>query len=192
MKSILGLLVLILSTSALAETKFSLGGGVNLNTVDTEGDLGDFEEEVSANLAVAGKAEVDLNEQWLFRTGLWLQEKSAELSYDKSGIDGSIKINTIYLSVPLNVQFKATPEIGIFGGYVADIRINDYCNADGDFDNCSLNNDTKSLVHNATLGGSFSVNEKLNIDVSWQQGLTDVYKDAYKLGTLQVMGFYKF
>jgi hypothetical protein len=193
MKFALGCLALLaLSTAVMADTKFSLGGGVNFNMINVEGSLGDFDPEISTNLAIAGKAEIGINEQWLFRTGLWLQEKSAEISYDKGGIDGTLKVNTSYLSVPLNAQFKLNENISVFGGYIADLRINDYCKPSGDFDNCSLGKDTQSLVHNANLGVSVFVNEKLNIDASYQHGLTDTMKDGYKIHTLQVMGFFKF
>lgn len=186
-------LALFFTTSAFSDTKFSLGAGFNFNTIDTEGSLGSgVDEEISIDLSIAGKVEVGINDLWLFRTGLWLQEKSAKYSIDFAGIEGDITSNTSYLSVPLNLKYQASKDIGIFGGYIADVRINDYCSTGGDFNSCTIDEDSRSVVHLATLGVSILGSEKFNVDLSWQQGLTDYYKDLIKMHTFQAMAFYKF
>lgn len=193
MRSLLCLMTFLMVSTAQAESKFYLGAGFNFNIVKTEENLGSgIDEEVSADLTIAGKLETTINEDWLFRTGLWLQEKSAQFSVDSNGIEGDLTINTIYLSIPLNLQYKASNDVGIFGGYVADLRINDYCDADGDFDDCWLEKDSESIVHNATLGVSIKGSERWTVDLSWQQGLSDVIEDGYKTHTFQAMAFYKF
>jgi hypothetical protein len=84
------------------EHRLSIGGGLNLNTVETEGDLGSgTDEEMSATIALAGKVEFKITEEWAFRTGLWLQEKSARYSFELLGLEGDIAAHTIYASVPL-------------------------------------------------------------------------------------------
>jgi len=144
------------SFSALAvdagQTQFSLGGGLNLNFLDVEGDFGDFDEETSADLLIAGKVEYGIDDNLSLRTGLWLQEKTAKVSLDKGLIDGSLSVNTIYASIPLNLQYKINKTFSVFGGYAADFRINDYCSVDGDFDSCELDDDSESVVHGAVIG----------------------------------------
>lgn len=177
------------------QTQFSLGGGLNLNFIDTSGDYGDWDEEASLDLAIAGKVEYGFNDLWSLRTGLWLQEKTARLSYDKDGVDGDLSINTIYASIPLNAQLKINNMFSIFGGYNADIRINDYCSVSGDFDDCQLSEDTEAVVHSAMIGASIWANDKLQVDVSYSHGLTDTMDadDAgYKINTLSAALFYKF
>lgn len=193
MKKLLALVALIcLSSFAYAETKFSVGGGLNLSYPDFDEDLKEFDEEVSADLNIGGKVEIDIQDSLQFRTGLWLQEKSAKISYDKDGIDGDLTINTVYASVPLTLQYMIQKNLGFFGGYSADIRINDYCSADGDFDNCTLDDDTESVVHNVTAGMAFVVNAQFGIDVSLQRSITDVYDDGYKLTTAHSTFYYRF
>lgn len=177
------------------QTQFSIGGGLNLNFVDTSGDFGDWEEETSLDLAIAGKVEYGFNDLWSLRTGLWLQEKTAKISYDQDGIDGEFSVNTIYASVPVNAQLKINKQFSIFGGYNADFRINDYCSVGGDFDDCSLTKDTESVVHSAVLGASIWANDNLQVDVAYTHGLTDTMdtEDAgYKINTLSAALFVKF
>lgn len=178
---------------ALEHSQFSLGAGTNFNMPVTEGDLDSgVDEELSVTLSIAAKEELKINDQWYFRTGFWLQEKSAKYSVDLSGFNGSVTANIIYASIPLNLQYKASDLISLFGGYIADVRINDYCSASGDADSCTLDDDSKSVVHVANAGVSFNFSSLLTLDVSWQQGLSDVYKDALKINTLQTQLFFKF
>lgn len=171
--------------------QFSLGVGTNFNMPVTEGDMDDEkDEELSITLAIAAKEELKFNDEWFLRTGLWFQEKSAKLSLD-SGL-GDIDATVIYASIPVTVQYKASDLISIFGGYVADIRINDYCTGSGFVESCNFVEDSKSVVHNATVGASFNFSQLLTLDVSWQQGLSDVYKDLIKINTLQTQLFLKF
>jgi hypothetical protein len=178
---------------SLEHSQFSLGVGTNFNMPVTEGDIdSSTDEELSVTLAIAAKEELKINDQWFIRTGLWLQEKSAKYSIDTLLLEGDVAANIIYASIPLNLQYKATDLISIFGGYIADVRINDYCSASGDFDSCTLDEESKSVVHVGTLGMSFNFSQLLTLDVSWQQGLSDVYADELKINTLQVQLFFKF
>lgn len=196
MRSILFVALTLCLSAAPAysvEHEFSLGAGFNFNTIDTEGELGTgVDEEISIDLAIAAKEVVKLNDLWSFRTGLWFQQKSAKYSIDVGSLDGSVTANTLYASIPLNLQYQANKDIAIFGGYIADIRINDYCDADGDVNSCSIDEDSQSIVNVATLGVTITGSKHWNVDLSWQHGLTDTYKDAIKIHTFQAMAFYKF
>lgn len=180
------------------QSQFSLGAGLNINFVNANADTGDFDEEASADLAIAGKFEYGFDDLWSLRTGLWLQEKTASFSINDDDGDSiqDMNGNTIYASVPLNVQLKINKMFSIFAGYIADFRINDYCSESGVYaDGCYFSKDTESVVHTATLGASIWGNDKLQVDVSYTHGLTDVVdqKDGgYKIHTLAGMLFYKF
>jgi Outer membrane protein beta-barrel domain len=191
MRFLLVALLVVSSFSAFAQdTKFALGGGLTLNKMDVDGDLGDFEEEIGVGLNVGARVLHGFNEQWSLRTGAYLQEKAATLSLDKGGIDGELSMRIISAAIPLNAQFKANENISIFGGYVLDYNINEYCNASGDFDSCTVG-ETKQIVHHANLGVSVLVNDKVDIDVSYQHGLSEQVENL-KIHTLLVQGLVKF
>lgn len=185
------LIVLISFSAHSIEHKFSVGGGFNFNYPKTDEDLGDFEEVVSINLVVGSRSEFVFNEQWSLRTGLNLGEKSAKLEYDKTGFEGDFTIKVIYLSVPVEAQYRINKDIALIGGYVLDQRINEYCNVSGDINDCSLTEDAKSIVHNASLGVLVTGSEKFDVEINYQYSISDVFEDL-KLHTLQAMAFYKF
>ena len=175
------------------ENRLSLGAGLNFNMPVTDGDLDSgTDEEVSANVALAGKAEFKIDEFWAFRTGLWLQEKSAKYSFDYLGLEGDVSFTTLYLSVPLTAQYQVQKDIALFGGYIADFRINDYCREGENVDSCSTEENSKSVVHVATLGISVIARENFVFDFSYQHGLSDVYTDIIKINTFQGMAYYRF
>lgn len=177
--------------SALAQdTKFALGGGMTFNKIDVDGSLGDFEEEIGIGLNVGARVLHGFNEFWSLRTGAYLQEKAATLSYDELGVEGELSVRIISAAIPLNAQYKLNESLSIFGGYVLDYNINEYCKASGDFDSCSVGN-SKQTVHHANVGVSVFVNDKLDIDVSYQHGLTE-QMDNLKIHTLLAQGLVKF
>jgi hypothetical protein len=196
MRSVLLSVLMVFAFANLAHAqdhKFSLGGGLNFNMIDAESDLpSGIDEEVSATIALAGKLEFKINEEWAFRTGLWLQEKSAKYSFDTLGFEGDVTAHTIYLSVPLTAQYQIQKDIALFGGYIADIRINDYCKASGDVSSCTIDEDSKSIVHVATAGIAIQARDFLVFEFSYQRGLSDVYENELKIHSFQGMAFYKF
>lgn len=177
---------------AIEHHSIAVGGGLNLNNPNLE-DNSDADELVSATFALGARELLKINDQWLFRTGLWLQQKSARFEFDDSFFIGDISYTTIYASVPLTAQYQIKKNIGVFGGYIADIRLNDYCDGSGVFDeNCQILKESKSVVHLATIGGSVELNKRVDVNISYQHGLTDVVEDGFKLNTLSIMAFVKF
>lgn len=182
------LLSCFISTVSAQETapneKFSLalGAGLLFNQADTDNlsdvENADVDEEISASLNVGARALYYFNDSVALRTGLYLQEKSAKYSFEYLTFDGEITARFIQAAVPLNLQVKLNDQIAFFGGYSADFHINEYCKTDGDFESgCYLNEEPKAIVHNANLGISIKGNEKFDIDISYQRGLTDVTGD---------------
>lgn len=178
MKGLLLVLSLFIAQTVYAEHTIAVGGGLLINHIDTDGGSGEADEELSASLNVGAKSVYDLNENLQFRTGLYLQERSAKYSVDVLGVDGDITANVISGSLPLNLQYKLNEKFAIFGGYTLDYNINDYCDADGDFDSCTIDDDEmKSTVHYVNFGASIWANDKIDIDVSYQRAITETYDD---------------
>lgn len=181
----------LISFSAYAAPKIAIGGGLMINQNDTDVATGDADEELSASLNIGAKAVYEMNEAWSYRTGLYLQERSAKYSIDVSGIEGDLTMRVISASLPLNMQYKVNEKFSIFGGYTLDYNINAYCDADGDFKSCSINGQFEQLVHYVNLGGTIWANDKLDVDVSYQRAITDTYEDI-QIHSLVAQLFYKF
>ncbi len=176
---------------SLEHHSISVGAGINLNNPDLQVDS-DADDTISLTPALAVRELLKINEQLFFRTGLWLQQKSARFEIFDSFYN-DVAYTTIYASVPLTAQYQIKNNIAVFGGYIADVRINDYCDGSGVFENsCEILEESKSVVHLATLGGSLAVNKRVDLNVSYQHGLSDVVSDGFKLNTLAVMFMYKF
>lgn len=191
MRSLLVLALMLTVTTAFAQdTKFALGGGLTFNKMDVDGSLGDFEEEIGIGLNIGARVLHDLDGNLAFRSGLYLQEKAATLSLDKGGIDGELSVRIISAALPVNAQYKFNENISAFGGYVLDYNINEYCTTSGDFDTCEVG-ESKQIVHHANIGVSVVVNEKLDIDVSYQHGLSEQMENL-KIHTLLAQGLVKF
>jgi hypothetical protein len=183
-------------TPGARETNFAIGGGLMINNSEISGDIGEnFDEEVSASLNIGARAMLRLSDNWQFRTGLFLQEKSAMFNYDNGFFDGDMTIRIIQASIPVQIQWQAFNRVGFFGGYSADVRINDYCTTDGDLDSCKLSRDSKSVIHNLNLGVNVFVHRRVDIDVTYQHGLSPIYEEAgddIKIHSFMVQGFFKF
>jgi hypothetical protein len=176
-----------------ADTSFSIGGGINRDfAIIEKGYDAHYGLSLSINPVIAGKFEFDINEDWILRTGLWLQRKSASFTYHEGLELGRVTIHTNYVSVPMNIQYQASESVGVFSGYIADFRLGDDCDYGGNLTSCILKGNSESIVHLATVGLSIKASEKINVDMSWQQGLSYVWRGIYKIHSLQVIGFYVF
>lgn len=199
MRILLGAVLGLFMFSAIADEAAStrqglvlaLGGGLFLNNSEVDGSLGDFDKETSATFNFGLRGLYHFNDQWALRSGLYLQEKSATFSLDKGIIDGDLSIKVISTSVPVNVQYSFSDKIAIFGGYSADVKINEYCDTSGTFTNCSLGEDTKSVVHHANLGVSIWANDRLEVDLSYQRALSETMENL-KIHSFLAQMFYKF
>lgn len=192
MRILLVLAIILNFSSAFAlDPKFAIGGGLTFNKVETDEDLeSGIKEELSAGINVGARVLAPINEQLSVRTGAYLQEKSAKYSFDDSGFEGDVTARLISAAIPLNLQFQFNEWISAFGGYVLDYNINAYCNAGGDVDSCTVGH-YKQVVHNATLGASIKGNDKIDVDVSYQHGISDVFEDI-KIHTFLAQVFVKF
>lgn len=178
--------------AAFSAPKFAVGGGVFINQNETTASSGTAEEEVSVTGNLGGRAVFDLSESFFLRTGLYLQQKSAKYTLDFPLFWGDVEAKVLSTAIPLNLEYKFNEYIRVFGGYSLDYNISDTCDADGDFDGCKINkNKMKSYVHYANVGLSFWVNNKLDLDVSYQRALSETYTDI-EIHSYLVQVFYKF
>lgn len=192
MRLLLALVVLTFVSQAFAmDAKIAIGGGFTFTEIDYDGSLGSgIDEEIGVGLNVGARVLIPMNEQWSFRTGAYLQEKALKYSFDSSGFEGDVTARIIQAAIPLNAQFQFNEWISAYGGYVLDWNINAYCSASGDIDSCSVGHN-KQIVHNATLGASIKGNDKLDVDISYQRGLSDIF-DKVKGHTFLAQLFVKF
>lgn len=174
------------SVQAIEHYKFAVGTGLNLSNNKTNGDnLEDISSVSSLDLNLAAKEQLELTDKFLFRTGLWLQEKSARFE-EKGFFDDAYEFSTLYASVPLNIEYVFHKVFSVYGGYIADIRLNDYCKSDDDLRGCSLQKKSEDVVHNATLGVTFNLGNLVALDANYQHALSDTYKNSSPGNTFSI------
>jgi hypothetical protein len=176
-------LLFTLNCVASVENTFSLGAGFNLNLAPDNNVAPVLDSEISVRPALGLKSMMRFHEKWSLRSAVIAQSKSARFRARSQGINGDLESKAIYASVPLNLQYRVNEDISVFGGYVADVHINDYCTRDGDYKSCDFGR-ANSLVNVATIGTSVMG------ATSYQHGLTEAF-EGIKIHTLQVMAFYR-
>ncbi len=94
---LIAILFIFLSVSVFADdTPFAIGGGLYWNQTDTSRSLGSGvkeEDSIGFNLGVRGLFK--MTEQLSFRTGAYLQEKSAKYGIDVAGVKGAISARVL-------------------------------------------------------------------------------------------------
>jgi hypothetical protein len=191
MKIWMSLLLLIFPILSLADVQYAAGGGVlaneNNNNADSKNSV---REEASFSWYAGSRILYSAKDAWAVRTGLGFQDKSALYSYKNSTGSGDTRLSSVSLSFPLQVQWQQK-HVSPFAGYSADFSLNDDCEADGNSNECSLYGDVKSMIHHAVIGASVHLQERWDMDVSYQRALTDSYTDV-KIHSLILQIFYKF
>ena len=169
------------------ESAYFLGAGLNMNTMDNSEVLGSgIDKKLALGLSGAFKIEYHIDKDWSYRTGLWFQKKNVEFSRNYLNKTQDVKAYALYASVPLNIMYKVSKHMAIFGGYNADLRVEEDCTANLDSNSCPLKNNARPIVHVATLGMSVFNRKGLSADLSWQHSLSDNFENV-KIHTLQAM-----
>lgn len=189
----LAIIVTAAPAQALEHYQFSVGAGFNVNNSTQESEVPvEFDKVSSFDPSIAVKEQIKITDYFLFRTGLWFQEKSVKYDYNDIFDNGNFEASTLYASVPLTVEYLFNKVFSLYGGYIADFRINDYCEANGAIDSCTIVKDSQSVVHLATFGASFNAGGLVNFDINWQEALTAMYKDdGVKTNTFAFNIFFK-
>ncbi len=188
-------LLLVSSVVSASAPQLAVGGGIIINRPDIKyGDLSgtgmSAHEETSTSFTIGARVLMPLSEKLSFRTGLALQEKVAEISYDFSGVSAGAKVKVLEFAIPLNLQYQIHEKFSAYGGYIMDLPINQYCDPTGALPDCQFKEAAK-VTHNLNIGGSFHLAEKLDLELSYQHPMKAVLNDV-KIYTWLLQGFYKF
>ncbi len=161
--------MLLLSSFAYADSKVSLMGSLLFNSPELDTDGAD--EESALGLGLGVRALMGIQDQLHFRSGAGLVQKNFSV---ENGAGKDFDYSFVYLNIPLTLYWKASPQVGFFGGTALNAKLSDDC--DGATD-CDLD-DTSSIVLPLILGFDFNFNEKLGMEISYEHGLTEVAEDA--------------
>lgn len=170
-------LILALTSLAHADTKLSVMGSLLYNSPDTKDidDVDGIDEQSGVGFGLGMRALMGINDQLHFRSGAGIiQKKGYEV--DSGGFKGNFDLSYVYLNIPLTLYWKASPQVGFFGGTALNAKLSDDCEASGDFDSCTSQNE-KAIVFPAIVGFDFSFTDKIGMELSYEYGLTETAKD---------------
>jgi hypothetical protein len=85
----------------------------------------------------------------------------------------------LYFAIPATLYWKASPQVGFFGGTSLQAKLSDDCSGSGAFNgsNCNLKKQ-KAVVLPAVLGFDFSFTETLSMELSYEYAIMDTAKDV--------------
>ena len=127
-------LFLIFSTSAMAQLKYGIKGGVNFTkmSLDIKDSEVDVEENMKIGFNIGATAIYTINEKFDIQSGLFLINKGSKLSYTEEDIEYAkkstsvnntaetdITYSTYYLEIPVNVVYKINKFQLFAGPYMA-------------------------------------------------------------------------
>lgn len=177
----LAILCLILSFNTFADTKLGIMGSIFYNTSDTEDidEVDGISEESAASFGIGMRAIMGINDQLHFRSGAGLIQKKWTYEVDYLGVKSDIDASITYLSIPATLYWKASPQVGLFGGTNIQAKLDDDVEADGDLDDADLDLEkVKTVVLPLVLGFDFSFNEQLSMELSYEYGIMDTVEDT--------------
>ena len=128
MKNVYKLLVVLflisLTSQSFAQPTFGLKGGVNFSNMVVKDDHDTYSDDFKMKLGfqIGGTAEFVINEMFSFEPALMLTTKGFKMTDDGDGWKETMKLNLMYLDIPLNgkAYFDAggMKVYGLFGPYV--------------------------------------------------------------------------
>lgn len=171
-------LILALTSLAHADTKLSVMGSLLYNSPDTKDidDVDGIDEQSGVGFGLGMRALMGINDQLHFRSGAGIIQKKVSYEVDSGGFKGNFDLSYVYLNIPLTLYWKASPQVGFFGGTALNAKLSDDCEASGDFDSCTSQNE-KAIVFPAIVGFDFSFTDKIGMELSYEYGLTETTKD---------------
>lgn len=179
MKPILFLLSLILTFHhAFAETKLSLVGSLLYTSPDTNkiknSTVTDEQSDLSFGLGM--RALMALRDQLHFRSGAGVISKKFSYQAQSTSAKVDNDFSLIYLNLPLTLYWKASSQIGLFGGTALNAKLSDDCHASGSGQTCTQNK-VNAVVFPAIVGFDFSLVDKVGIELTYEYGMTETAKD---------------
>jgi hypothetical protein len=171
------LLSLLFSQMVAADTKLSLFGSVNFNNPEFDDLSGttNVDEASGVGFGAGLRALMGINNQLHVRSGAGLVQKKAGIEYNVLGMKGETTYTYTYLSIPLALYWKASPQVGFFGGTAMNAKMADDCETSG-AGTCESVGE-KSLVFPAIIGFDFNFTDKFGMELSYEHGIMETAKD---------------
>ena len=165
-------------TTAYAETQLSLMGSLLYSNPDTNNfsNANVTDEMSGVGLGLGMRALMGLQDQLNFRSGASIIQKKFGYQTDSSGTKSDNDFSLVYLNIPLTLYWRASSQVGFFGGSALNAKLSDDCNASGSANTCTKNK-VKPIVFPAIVGFDFSFTKKLGMELSYEYGMTDTAKD---------------
>jgi hypothetical protein len=161
-----------------ADTQLSLSGSLLYTNPDTNDLSGTTVTDEYSGLGggLGMRALLELKDQLHFRSGASIIQK--RFGFETQGIGKNVNkdFSLIYLNLPLTFYWKASPQIGFFGGTALNAKLSDDCHESGGSHSCTSNK-IKAVVFPAIVGFDFYLMEKLGLELSYEYGLTETAKD---------------
>ena len=170
----------LISFTAIADTKLGITGSLVYNTSETDelnGTSVDEGSEVSFGAGV--RALMGINDQLFFRSGAGIIQKKWSYEASATGVNGSADYTMLYFAIPATLYWKASPQVGLFGGTSLQAKLSDDCKGSGSFsgNSCDLKKQ-KSIVLPAVLGFDFAFTDQISMELSYEYAIMDTAKDV--------------
>jgi opacity protein-like surface antigen len=180
MFNFLVIVLALISFSAIADTKLGIMGSLVYNTSETDdlnGTSVDENSEVSFGAGV--RALMGINDQLFFRSGAGIIQKKWSYEASATGVNGSADYTMLYFAIPATLYWKASPQVGFFGGTSLQAKLSDDCKGSGAFSgsSCDLKKQ-KSVVLPAVLGFDFALTDQISMELSYEYAIMDTAKDV--------------
>lgn len=171
MKIIISLMTLLLTTMGFAETKLGVMGSVlyNVPSLDNN-DYSKVDENSEASFGVGMRALMGIKDQLHFRSGAGIVQKKISIDYNDGTFDTDATVTNTYLNIPLTLYWRASSQVGFFGGTSLYALLCDDFKGDTAFADDA---DTETLVLPVVLGFDFSFTEKMSLELSYEYAIME-------------------
>lgn len=176
MKIIISLMTLLLTTSIFAETKLGVMGSVlyNVPRFDDMSGYSDVNEKSEVSYGIGMRALMGIKDQLHFRSGAGLVQKKISVDFNDGLGDSDATFTNTYLNIPLTLYWKASSQVGFFGGTSLYALLSDDFKGSTEFADRA---DTAILVFPVVLGFDFSFTEKFSLEISYEYGIMESSED---------------
>jgi hypothetical protein len=170
-------LTLAFTSLAHADTKLSVMGSLLFSNpeVDNFGSATVADEKSGTGFGLGMRALMGINDQLYLRSGASVVQKKFGYEIDEAGSNQNNDISLTYLNIPLTFYWKASPQVGLFGGTALNAKLSDSCDYSGTSNSC-MKNKMKTLVFPAIIGFDFSFTEKIGMELSYEYGASETAK----------------
>lgn len=176
MKIFFLLMTFFLITQVHADTKLGVMGSVLYNVPDFAemGGYSNVDNKSETSFGLGMRALMGIKDQLYFRSGAGIVQKKISVDFKVGGFDSDATFTNTYLAIPLTLYWKASPQVGLFGGTSLYALLNDDFKGDVDFADRA---NTETLVLPVVLGFDFVFTEKMSLELSYEYGIMESSKD---------------